>query len=370
MVHMHRISLQNTIQGSGHNFYNTMKKIFILLFLFLATSVYAAPPTRISTYTPNTVISSTEVTGNEDAIFNYLQAGVDTYFDGSIVNSDVNTSANIQSDKLNLTAIGQAMAVTASGSFTNNGTTTLNGSSAFGAVTTGVVSAVNVTGGVLDGVQIGYNTPANYLVGTNVTATNLTATSLRATTFNLGTTNQGDILYDNGTSLVRLTPGTSGYYLKTNGTGANPAWAVGNLSNVIFSFGLGGSDFNSTGYGVVSGSSINPAPDTFVKLMWGAVGSTERTILSSKYKKIAGQGTITVYARLWGESGGNTYTLKVDIGGQSNSTTSTSATPAWVTFNVDVSSLTAGTVYDVSIIMSSSDGADKALMDSIIGFAG
>lgn len=37
---------------------------------------------------------------------------------------------------------------------------------------------------------------------------------------------QGDILYHNGTTWARLGAGTSGHYLKTNGTGANPAWAA------------------------------------------------------------------------------------------------------------------------------------------------
>lgn len=37
---------------------------------------------------------------------------------------------------------------------------------------------------------------------------------------------QGDILYFNGTNWVRLAAGTNGYFLKTNGTGANPAWAL------------------------------------------------------------------------------------------------------------------------------------------------
>ena len=36
---------------------------------------------------------------------------------------------------------------------------------------------------------------------------------------------QGDILYYNGTDWVRLGAGTSGYFLKTQGTGANPVWA-------------------------------------------------------------------------------------------------------------------------------------------------
>jgi hypothetical protein len=37
---------------------------------------------------------------------------------------------------------------------------------------------------------------------------------------------QGDILYYNGTSLTRLGPGTSGQFLQTNGTGANPSWVT------------------------------------------------------------------------------------------------------------------------------------------------
>lgn len=38
-------------------------------------------------------------------------------------------------------------------------------------------------------------------------------------------TAQGDVLYHNGTTWARLGAGTSGQYLKTLGTGANPAWA-------------------------------------------------------------------------------------------------------------------------------------------------
>jgi hypothetical protein len=41
----------------------------------------------------------------------------------------------------------------------------------------------------------------------------------------LGTPNQGDILYDDGTKLTRLTPGTDGQVLTTKGAAANPEWA-------------------------------------------------------------------------------------------------------------------------------------------------
>jgi len=38
-------------------------------------------------------------------------------------------------------------------------------------------------------------------------------------------TTQGDILYENASGLQRLGAGTSGYFLKTLGTSANPIWA-------------------------------------------------------------------------------------------------------------------------------------------------
>ena len=39
-------------------------------------------------------------------------------------------------------------------------------------------------------------------------------------------TTQGDILYRDGSGLQRLAAGTSGQYLKTQGTGANPTWST------------------------------------------------------------------------------------------------------------------------------------------------
>lgn len=109
-----------------HVYRRIMKKIFVLSLLFLFSSQsFASPPTRQNTYTSGEVISSTEVTANEDAIYNYLQAGVDTFADGTIVNTDINSSANIQSEKLNLTSINQNIANT--GTFGNTGNATVTG---------------------------------------------------------------------------------------------------------------------------------------------------------------------------------------------------------------------------------------------------
>ena len=64
---------------------------------------------------------------------------------------------------------------------------------------------------------------------------------------------QGDVLYYNGTSYVRLAPGTSGQVLTSGGAGANPSWAtpiiqeVGTwTSTVRFMTTLTNTNFDST----------------------------------------------------------------------------------------------------------------------------
>ena len=48
-----------------------------------------------------------------------------------------------------------------------------------------------------------------------------------------GTANQGDIWYDDGTDMHRLTPGTSGEYLQTKGASANPVWATASAGAMV-----------------------------------------------------------------------------------------------------------------------------------------
>lgn len=47
----------------------------------------------------------------------------------------------------------------------------------------------------------------------------------------VGSAARGDILYRNATTWVRLAAGTSGHFLKTNGAGADPAWAAAALTD-------------------------------------------------------------------------------------------------------------------------------------------
>jgi hypothetical protein len=61
-------------------------------------------------------------------------------------------------------------------------------------------------------------------------------------------TTQGDVLYKDGSGLARLSAGTSGQFLKTNGSGANPSWAntPNNVIQVRF--------FNRTDAQIVTGT--------------------------------------------------------------------------------------------------------------------
>lgn len=95
----------------------------------------------------------------------------------------------------------------------------------------------------------------------------------------LSTQNQGDIYYDNGSNaFVRLTPGVSGQYLKTQGASSNPVWgtisqekpsdscfSVTTSGNTVGAV-TGGVDvaFNFTTEQFDTGSDFNLSTDAFV----------------------------------------------------------------------------------------------------------
>lgn len=219
-----------------------MKRLFIFIFILHASFCFASPPARVYTYTTGTTIESTAVTTNEDQIFNYLQAGVDTYSDGTIVNADVASNAAIAASKLDLATITQDM--THSGTFTQSGSASFTTISDLGAVTTtgAITLGGKVTGGAneIEGSLFDINGGAI----DNTTVGAATPSTGAFTTLKVGTTNQGDILYDNGTSMVRLTPGTAGQALQTGGDGANPSWA--NLVSQVNDVETDGVSFETT----------------------------------------------------------------------------------------------------------------------------
>ncbi len=204
--------------------------------------------------------------------------------------------------------------------------------------------------------------PSNPIIGSNIdlsspgTIGNTAPNTGAFTTLKVGTTHQGDILYDNGTSLVRLTPGTSGQFLQTQGNSANPQWATnGSLSNCLFQY-VANVTLTGSGAGEIVGTTLVPTTATgnYRFLSYRNAGSSSfSTVWATKWKKVAGISTITIYGQIWQSSGSNSpqTILKVDVGGQNSSVSGTAnqTTPEWNTFTIDVSSLSNGTVYDVTV---------------------
>ena len=98
---------------------------------------------------------------------------------------------------------------------------------------------------------------------------------------------QGDVLYHNGTTWARLAAGTSGYFLKTNGAGANPAWAAATMAGVVTDVRLGtAAELAGIGMGV-GGTQDAAAGNVLYGLRYGISGCT--TSLYGRYKPLQKQ---------------------------------------------------------------------------------
>lgn len=113
-----------------------MKKLmlfFTTIMVCFYHYAYSAPPSPSFTYVDGAIINATEVTTNEQNIYRYLQAGVDTLatntvettdiqagavtsekiLDGTLLNADISTSAAIADTKLaNITTAGRVNGTT------------------------------------------------------------------------------------------------------------------------------------------------------------------------------------------------------------------------------------------------------------------
>ena len=106
---------------------------------------------------------------------------------------------------------------------------------------------------------------------------------------------QGDVLYYNGTSWVRLGAGTSGQFLKTNGSGANPAWATvssdfvklssTNITSSVASVDIDGF-FDDTTYGgyVIYGNGIELSSSSDIRLR---VRQSNTVLTSGNYSYVS-----------------------------------------------------------------------------------
>lgn len=98
---------------------------------------------------------------------------------------------------------------------------------------------------------------------------------------------QGDVLYHNGTTWARLAAGTSGYFLKTNGAGANPAWAAATMTGVVTDVRLG-TAAESAGHAHASGGTRDsPAGNVLYGLRYSTSGCVTTEYL--RYKPLQKQ---------------------------------------------------------------------------------
>jgi len=145
------------------------------------------------------------------------------------------------------------------------------------------------------------------------------------------------------------------------------------LSNLAFCYQRGGSNHAAASHGLLDPGTVehHDGSNIIVSPVWAVFGNTYRTIITGKFKKLAGVNTVTVYAKILSKNSNASYYVSVEanIGGQSASQSGSTTSTAWewISFNVDVSSLTDGSIYDVTIKLKHST-ARVAYMDSIIGF--
>lgn len=236
----------------------------------------------------------------------------------------------------------------------------------------------------------------------------------------------GDLLWFNGTAWVRLAPGTADYALVSNGAGSAPGYEQVNLATgvqgvlPVANGGTGTTSLTDIGIPSQTGNSGKFLTTNGSAASWGTVassgysnvlfqwyglfdeftndvygsqrpdqsatsnsssktvvsvstyqyrfvkGTTYRSVLVTKFIKTSGVSTVTVYARVYRD--GNTGYVKCLIGNASGEVTATGAAGEWVTFTIDVSGLTNGTVYDVAVQLKSSHSGNSCFMSAVIAF--
>jgi len=75
------------------------------------------------------------------------------------------------------------------------------------------------------------NLPTNTTYWTKLASAGVAGTN--AGFLSVASTVQGDIYYNAGGTIARLAPGTSGHFLQTNGSAANPSWAAAPTNQMI-----------------------------------------------------------------------------------------------------------------------------------------
>lgn len=139
------------------------------------------------------------------------------------------------------------------------------------------------TGGIVRTTSATLVTPA---LGTPSSVTLTNATGLPIAGLTAASQAQGDVIYFNGTNWVRLGAGTSGHFLKTNGTGANPEWAAG---------GAGG----GLGYALCGNTGSTTSPADSSNYYFGTNGRPVSTTEGNTKHYVPKAGTLKVAEVFW-----------------------------------------------------------------------
>ena len=151
-------------------------------------------------------------------------------------------------------------------------------------------------------------------------------------------------------------------------------------SNIVFSFGSGGDSQAQTGNKDGAGwsyddaqppSLLNSQPCWFCYNPSTGTQDGYHTVIRTKFKKIAGMSTISVYGYMKRGISANYGTCRITIGSATPlvlDNTGNAGTYVWYNGDITVSGLVDGTVYDVSIDLAvASNSNDYIYLKSIIG---
>ncbi len=179
--------------------------------------------TAINHPATGTVTVKTHVAGSSDDIIGIVVAGAGTTGNATIAVGGIATCV------FDSSLHGAPQYVKAS--------TSVNGDCAGGGITyptagnaIGYTRVTTTSAGSSD-VELFHGTPLDYLSASNIGEGTILGSILSNSIDNISST-QGTILYRGASAWSALAPGTSGYFLKTQGAAADPVWAVAGAGTV------------------------------------------------------------------------------------------------------------------------------------------
>lgn len=192
----------------------------------------------------------------------------------------------------------------------------------------------------------------------------------------------GTILFFSSTGTVgSLSVGSEDGELLTISNGS-PKWLPYtdiNQSNVIYHYQAALEQAaGSNASGEIQGTSLTETGATNYRYLVDHEpnSSTEKDQLKSRWRKVDGIDSVTILAQVWGNSTGASQTMKIKVTiGTESITISGSAnttSPEWVQDTLDVSGLTDGTVYAVTVssLGDNFSGGQKGYIGTVVMLGG